>query len=100
MSDTAVIVLAAGQGTRMKSRRAKVLHEICGVPMLGHVLRNAKALSPSQLIVVIGRDADEVRERFDDDVEFVVQAEQLGTGHAVIVAEPKLDSVTGDVLVL
>jgi bifunctional UDP-N-acetylglucosamine pyrophosphorylase/glucosamine-1-phosphate N-acetyltransferase len=100
LSDTAVIVLAAGQGTRMKSRRAKVLHEICGVPMLGHVLRNAKALSPSQLIVVIGRDADEVRERFDDDVEFVVQTEQLGTGHAVIVAEPTLDSVTGDVLVL
>ena len=101
MSDTAVIVLAAGQGTRMKSRRAKVLHEICGVPMLGHVLRNAKALSPSRLIVVIGRDADEVRSRIDDDnIEFVVQSEQLGTGHAVIVAEPALGSVTGDVLVL
>jgi bifunctional UDP-N-acetylglucosamine pyrophosphorylase/glucosamine-1-phosphate N-acetyltransferase len=100
LSDTAVIVLAAGQGTRMKSRRAKVLHEICGVPMLGHVLRNAKALSPSRLIVVIGRDAEEVRVRFDEDVEFVVQAEQLGTGHAVIVAEPALGSVKGDVLVL
>jgi len=100
LSDTAVIVLAAGQGARMKSRRAKVLHEICGVPMLGHVLRNAKALSPSRLIVVIGRDADEVRSRFDDDVEFVVQAEQHGTGHAVIVAEPTLGSVKGDVLVL
>jgi bifunctional UDP-N-acetylglucosamine pyrophosphorylase/glucosamine-1-phosphate N-acetyltransferase len=100
LSDTAVIVLAAGQGTRMKSRRAKVLHEICGVPMLGHVLRNAKALSPSRLIVVIGRDADEVRSRFDDDVEFVVQEKQLGTGHAVIVAEPTLGSVKGDVLVL
>jgi len=91
LSDTAVIVLAAGQGTRMKSRRAKVLHE---------VLRNAKALSPSRLIVVIGRDADQVRSRFDEDVEFVVQSEQLGTGHAVIVAEPSLGSVTGDVLVL
>jgi bifunctional UDP-N-acetylglucosamine pyrophosphorylase/glucosamine-1-phosphate N-acetyltransferase len=100
LSDTAVIVLAAGQGTRMKSRRAKVLHEICGVPMLSHVLRNAKALSPSRLIVVIGRDADEVRSRFDDDVEFVVQEEQLGTGHAVIVAEPTLGSVNGEVLVL
>jgi len=100
LSDTAVIVLAAGQGTRMKSRRAKVLHEICGVPMLGHVLRNAKALSPSRLIVVIGQGADEVRSRFDDDIEFVVQAEQLGTGHAVIVAEPTLGPVTGDVLVL
>ncbi len=100
MSDTAVIVLAAGQGTRMKSRRAKVLHDLCGVPMLGHVLRNARALTPTRLIVVIGKDADEVRSRFDDDVEFVLQAEQKGTGHAVRVAEPTLGPVTGDVLVL
>jgi bifunctional UDP-N-acetylglucosamine pyrophosphorylase/glucosamine-1-phosphate N-acetyltransferase len=100
LSDTAVIVLAAGQGTRMKSRRAKVLHEICGVPMLGHVLRNAKALSPSRLIVVIGKDADELRSRFDDDVEFALQREQLGTGHAVMMAEPMLGPAKGDVLVL
>ena len=100
LSDTAVIVLAAGKGTRMKSRRAKVLHELCGVPMLGHVLRNAKALTPSRLIVVIGTDANEVRAKFDDDVEFVLQEEQLGTGHAVLVAEPMLGAVTGDVLVL
>ncbi|PHS50475.1 MAG: glycosyl transferase family 2 [Alteromonas sp.] len=84
----------------MKSRRAKVLHELCGVSMLGHVLRNAKALSPSRLIVVIGTDAEEVRARFDDDVEFVVQSEQLGTGHAVLVAEPTLGPIKGDVLVL
>ena len=84
----------------MKSRRAKVLHEICGIPMLGHVLRNAKALSPSRLIVVVGHDADEMRSRFNEDVEFVVQKDPLGTGHAVIVAMPTLGSVTGDVLVL
>ena len=84
----------------MKSRRAKVLHELCGVPMLGHVLRNAKALTPSRLIVVIGTGAEEVRSRFDEDVEFVLQEEQLGTGHAVLVAEPTLGPVTGDVLVL
>ncbi len=100
MSDTAVIVLAAGHGARMKSGRAKVLHEICGVPMLGHVLRNARALSPSRLLVVIGRDADQVRESFVDQAEFVLQEEQLGTGHAVLVAEPVLGPVTGDVLVL
>ena len=100
MSDTAVIVLAAGQGTRMKSRRAKVLHELCGVSMLGHVLRNARALSPSRLIVVVGRDRDEVRSLFDDDIEFVVQTEQRGSGHALLVAEPTLGRVTGDVLVL
>lgn len=100
MSDIAVIVLAAGQGTRMKSRRAKVLHELCGVPMLGHVLRTAQALSPARLIVVVGRDADAVRARFDDRAEWVLQPEQRGTGHAVQRAEPSLAGFTGDVLVL
>ncbi len=100
MSDTTVIVLAAGQGTRMKSRRAKVLHELCGVPMLGHVLRSAKALSPSRLLVVVGKDAEEVEARFDGEAEFVLQAEQKGTGHAVLIAQPALGDVSGDVLVL
>ena len=100
MGETAVIVLAAGQGTRMKSRRAKVLHELCGVPMLDHVLRSAKALSPSRLLVVVGRDAEEVEARFAGEAEFVLQAEQKGTGHAVLVAEPVLGSTDGDVLVL
>ena len=100
MSETSVIVLAAGQGTRMKSRRAKVLHELCGVPMLGHVLRNAKRLDPDRLIVVVGKDAEEVQERFAGEAEFVLQAEQNGTGHAVLVAQPALGEVDGDVLVL
>ncbi len=100
MSDIAVIVLAAGQGTRMKSRRAKVLHELCGVPMLGHVLRTARALSPARLLVVVGRDAEAVRARFDDQAEWALQAEQRGTGHAVQVAEPGLAGFNGDVLVL
>jgi len=100
LSDTAVIVLAAGQGTRMKSRRAKVLHEICGVPMLGHVLRNAKALAPSRLLIVIGKDADQVEADFAGEAEFVLQREQLGTGHAVLVADPVLGPVSGDILVL
>lgn len=100
MSDTTVIVLAAGQGTRMKSRRAKVLHELCGVPMLGHVLRSARALAPSRLIVVVGKDAEDVEERFAGQADFVLQAEQKGTGHAVLVAQPTLGEVSGDVLVL
>ena len=95
-----MIVLAAGQGTRMKSRRAKVLHELCGVPMLGHVLRNARRLDPSRLLVVVGRDADEVKARFAGEAEFVLQEEQNGTGHAVLVAMPTLGEVGGDVLVL
>lgn len=100
MSETAVVILAAGQGTRMKSNRAKVLHEICGVPMLGHVIRNAQALSPSRLLVVVGRDAEEVERRFAGEADFVLQAEQNGTGHAVQVAMPALGDVSGDVLVL
>jgi bifunctional UDP-N-acetylglucosamine pyrophosphorylase/glucosamine-1-phosphate N-acetyltransferase len=100
LDQPAVIVLAAGQGTRMKSRRAKVLHEICGVSMLGHVLRTARALSPSKLILVVGRDADQVRAHFAEQAEVVLQAEQRGTGHAVLVAEPSLGSASCDVLVL
>ena len=100
MSDIAVIVLAAGQGTRMKSRRAKVLHEVGGVAMLEHVLQTAEALSPSRLIVVVGRDADEVQRRYANRAEFVLQSEQRGTGHAVKVALPALADVTGDVLIL
>ena len=100
LSDIAVIVLAAGQGTRMKSRRAKVLHEVCGVAMLEHVLQMAQALAPSRLAVVVGRDADEVRSRYADRAEFVLQAEQRGTGHAVRVALAGLPELSGDVLIL
>jgi bifunctional UDP-N-acetylglucosamine pyrophosphorylase/glucosamine-1-phosphate N-acetyltransferase len=99
-SPMAVVVLAAGQGTRMKSSRAKVLHEICGVPMLGHIQRVAEGLGAARLIVVVGRDADEVKETYGSGAEFVLQAEQRGTGHAVMMAEPKLCDFEGDVLVL
>ena len=60
-SKLAIVVLAAGQGTRMKSSRAKVLHELCGRSMLGHVLETAEALEPERLLVVVGRGADEVQ---------------------------------------
>jgi bifunctional UDP-N-acetylglucosamine pyrophosphorylase/glucosamine-1-phosphate N-acetyltransferase len=96
----AVLVLAAGQGTRMKSGRAKVLHEIAGRPLLGFPLAVAEALGPDRLVVVIGRDADRVRDRFAGRARFVLQAEQKGTGHAVLVARDALDGFTGDVLIL
>ncbi|MDP6977494.1 MAG: bifunctional UDP-N-acetylglucosamine diphosphorylase/glucosamine-1-phosphate N-acetyltransferase GlmU [Myxococcota bacterium] len=96
----AVVILAAGQGTRMKSSRAKVLHELCGRSMLGHVVETAEAMSPEHLVVVVGRDADQVREAFDGRVEFVEQAEQNGTGHAVKQALPNLEGFEGDVLIL
>jgi bifunctional UDP-N-acetylglucosamine pyrophosphorylase/glucosamine-1-phosphate N-acetyltransferase len=99
-AEQAVVVLAAGKGTRMKSRRAKVLHEICGLPMLGYIQRVAEQVSAARLIVVVGRDADEVREAYGEHAEFVLQAEQLGTGHAVKLTEPTLRDFRGDIMVL
>jgi bifunctional UDP-N-acetylglucosamine pyrophosphorylase/glucosamine-1-phosphate N-acetyltransferase len=96
----AVVVLAAGHGTRMKSRRAKVLHEIAGRPMLAYPVGLAEALAPERLMVVIGRDADAVRASFADRAQFAVQAEQRGTGHAVQTALPALDGFEGEVLIL
>jgi bifunctional UDP-N-acetylglucosamine pyrophosphorylase/glucosamine-1-phosphate N-acetyltransferase len=96
----AVVILAAGHGTRMKSRRAKVLHEIAGRPMLAYPLALAESLKPDHLVVVIGRDSDAVRQAFAERARFVVQAEQRGTGHAVQTALPALDGFEGEVLIL
>ena len=96
----AVVVLAAGKGTRMRSERPKVLHEICGVPMLGHVQRVAVAVGSERLIVVVGPAADGVADALGDQTECVVQAERKGTGHAVMVCEESLGSFDGEILVL
>lgn len=98
--EIAVVVLAAGKGTRMKSARAKVLHDLCGIPMLGHIQKVAEAVSAARLIVVIGRDADEVRRIHGESAEFVLQAEQKGTGHAVMMTEEALRDFSGDVFIL
>ncbi len=96
----AVLVLAAGKGTRMRSKRTKVLHEICGQPMLAYPLSAAAQLGAERLVVVIGRDADQVEAAFAGRAQFAVQSEQRGTGHAVQVALPKLGDFSGEVLVL
>lgn len=98
--DLAVLVLAAGKGTRMRSRMAKVLHPLCGRPMLHYPLAAAELLSPTRLIAVIGRDADSVREAFAGRASFVLQAEQRGTGHAVLQCRDALAGFEGDVLIL
>jgi len=95
----AVIVLAAGEGTRMKSSRPKVLHAICGKPMIDFVLKSTAALNPDRTIVVVGHKADEVM-RAVGGVEFANQAEQLGTGHAVLTAADLLADFDGTVLVV
>ncbi|MDY7219800.1 bifunctional UDP-N-acetylglucosamine diphosphorylase/glucosamine-1-phosphate N-acetyltransferase GlmU [Denitrificimonas sp. JX-1] len=86
-----IVILAAGQGTRMRSALPKVLHPIAGKSMLAHVVDTARKLKPQSIQVVIGHGAETVREQLsDDDVSFVVQSEQLGTGHAVAQALPNL----------
>jgi bifunctional UDP-N-acetylglucosamine pyrophosphorylase/glucosamine-1-phosphate N-acetyltransferase len=86
----------------MKSKRPKVLHEICGKPMLEYVLRACYDAGVERVIVVVGYGKDEVIARFADDkrIHWVEQAEQLGTGHAVMVCEPELKKIHGDVFIL
>jgi bifunctional UDP-N-acetylglucosamine pyrophosphorylase/glucosamine-1-phosphate N-acetyltransferase len=97
---SAVIVLAAGEGTRMKSATPKVLHRLGGRTMLGHVLRAAEALAPDHLVVVIGHGRDEVAASLTGKARAVVQETQDGTGHAVRVALETLEHVEGTVLVV
>ncbi|MFJ3260784.1 bifunctional UDP-N-acetylglucosamine diphosphorylase/glucosamine-1-phosphate N-acetyltransferase GlmU [Pseudomonas sp. NPDC086581] len=88
-----IVILAAGQGTRMRSALPKVLHPVAGKPMLAHVIDIARGLSPTRIHVVIGHGADLVRERLQaDDLNFVIQEQQLGTGHAVTQAAPFLSA--------
>ncbi len=93
MSKLNIVVLAAGKGTRMHSNMPKVLHEIGGKPILAHVIDCAKALNPQKIIVVYGYGGEIVRDAFgNENITWVNQAEQLGTGHAVQQAAPYLDS--------
>jgi len=99
--DTHVVVLAAGQGTRMKSRMPKVLHHVAGLPLIEHVLRTAEALSPASLTVIVGHQADSLQEHLAGrQLQFAVQEPQLGTAHALQQAEPLLAGRTGTVVLL
>jgi bifunctional UDP-N-acetylglucosamine pyrophosphorylase/glucosamine-1-phosphate N-acetyltransferase len=95
----AVAILAAGQGTRMKSSRPKVLHPLMGRPMIDYVVELATDLSASKPVLVVGHGMELVREHLGDAVTYVEQAEQLGTGHAVLQAQPALEGRCRQVLV-
>ena len=101
-SDIAVVILAAGLGTRMKSSKAKVLHEILGRPMISYVVDTAHAVAGDNLVLVIGHQAEIVRKTIADqaDARYVYQEQQLGTGHAVMCAMPALPARTRHVVVL
>lgn len=95
----AIVVLAAGKGTRMKSDLPKVMHRLAGRPVIDYVLEAAEAVSPEVIAVVIGAEMEAVRKRASKHAVFV-QQEQLGTGHAVSVTRPLLGNFAGDVLVM
>ena len=98
----AVVILAAGKGTRMQSDMAKVLHPLCGKPLVAWVIEAAQALSPTRIVVIVGHQAERVQAEVDNrfqNVEFALQSQMLGTGHAVQQAEPLLKDFEGDIVV-
>ncbi len=99
----AAIILAAGKGERMRSELPKVVHEVAGKAMVWWVVQAVREAGAGRIVLVIGHGSDEVKAIFagdDSDIEYVVQAEQLGTGHATLCAESALGGFAGDVLVL
>ena len=96
-----LLVLAAGKGTRMRSRRPKVLHPVCGRPMLLHVTALGRALGAKRSLVIVGSGQEEVCEALArEQVEIVVQTEQLGTAHALLQAREALEGQRGPVLIV
>ncbi|MGT2846431.1 bifunctional UDP-N-acetylglucosamine diphosphorylase/glucosamine-1-phosphate N-acetyltransferase GlmU [Streptococcus massiliensis] len=94
------IILAAGKGTRMKSDLPKVLHQVAGISMVEHVLRAVKSVEPQKTVTIVGHKAELVEQVLAGQTDFARQTEQLGTGHAVMMAEPALQDLTGQTLVI
>ncbi len=93
---TRAVIMAAGQGTRMKSSLPKVLHEVAGRPLVAWVLEAVAGTQPDEVVVVVGHEADAVREQLPDGVRTVIQDRQLGTGHATRIAVEAMDGAPGD----
>src|SRR5687767_1553943 len=102
MPEIHLVILAAGQGTRMKSALPKVLHPIAGRPMLEHVLRTAAAVAPATTTLVVGHKAELIQKRLADrpGLQFAIQEPQLGTAHALQQTEPLLSGRTGTLVLL
>ena len=99
MTEKYAVILAAGQGTRMKSKLYKVLHPVCGKAMVDHVLTQLEHVGIDQIVTVVGHGADQVKQLLGDRTTYALQAEQLGTGHAVMQAEDVLGQKDGITLV-
>lgn len=100
MSNTYAIVLAAGQGTRMKSSLYKVLHPVCGKPMVAHVIDHVQQLGTDRIVSIVGHGAEKVEQTLGNVSEYALQAEQLGTAHAVMQAESVLGDLDGTTIVI
>lgn len=100
MTNTYAIVLAAGQGTRMKSDLYKVLHPVCGKPMVEHVIDHIRDLQAERIVTVVGHGAEVVEQTLGEKSEYALQTAQLGTAHAVLQAEPILEGLEGTTLVV
>ena len=100
MSNKFAVILAAGQGTRMKSKLYKVLHPVCGKPMVQHVVDHVASLDFSSVVTVVGHGAELVKTQLGEQSEYVLQSEQLGTAHAVMQAAPNLEGKQGVTLVI
>lgn len=102
MADPVAVILAAGKSTRMKSPVPKVLHEVCGRPMIEYVLDAVRAAGVKRVVVIVGHRADLVQDALKQhaDIEFALQSDQKGTGHAVMMCEENLRDHDGPVLVL
>jgi len=94
------LILAAGKGTRMKSELPKVIHEVNGIPMISKIIKVLEVLKPEENILILGHKKEEVLKVVGENADYVVQTEQLGTGHAVLQAKDKLKDYDGDVMVL
>jgi bifunctional UDP-N-acetylglucosamine pyrophosphorylase/glucosamine-1-phosphate N-acetyltransferase len=94
------LILAAGKGTRMKSEMPKVIHKVNGVPMISKIIDVLSKLNPEENILILGHKKEEVLKVVGENCDYVLQTEQLGTGHAVIQAKEKLQDYDGDVMVL
>ncbi|WP_342433806.1 bifunctional UDP-N-acetylglucosamine diphosphorylase/glucosamine-1-phosphate N-acetyltransferase GlmU [Neobacillus sp. FSL H8-0543] len=100
MSNRFAVILAAGQGTRMKSKLYKVLHPVCGKPMVQHVVDQITKLNIQEMVTVIGHGAEKVKSQLGDESHYVLQEEQLGTAHAVMQAQTILAGKEGVTIVV
>jgi bifunctional UDP-N-acetylglucosamine pyrophosphorylase / glucosamine-1-phosphate N-acetyltransferase len=100
MTNRYAVILAAGQGTRMKSRLYKVLHPVCGKPMVQHVVGQVKKLNIQEMVTVIGHGAEMVKAQLGEESHYALQSEQLGTAHAVMQAQQSLEGKEGITIVV